>query len=86
MFGVERLHWFGWNWQLRHSDWSLLQWWRVGWLWLDLWDGVEGSVLYALGDGGEGLSRWVVGLVLIEGLIGAFVWVETLAGSSWWHR
>jgi hypothetical protein len=27
MFGVERLHWFGWNWQLYHSGWNLLLWW-----------------------------------------------------------
>jgi hypothetical protein len=27
MFGVERLHWFGWNWQLYHSGWNLLRWW-----------------------------------------------------------
>jgi hypothetical protein len=46
---------------------------HVGWLWLDLWDGVEGWVLCALGDGGEGLNGWVMGLVLIRGLGGAFV-------------
>jgi hypothetical protein len=27
-----------------------------------------------------------VGLVLIGGLCGGFIWVETLADSSWWHR
>jgi hypothetical protein len=27
-----------------------------------------------------------VGLVLIRDLGGAFIWVETLASSSWWHR
>jgi hypothetical protein len=43
-------------------------------------------VLCTLNDGGEGLSGWVVGLVLIGGLSGTFVRVETLAGSSWWHR
>jgi hypothetical protein len=43
-------------------------------------------VLYALSDGREGLSGWVVGLVFIGGLCGAFVWVEMLAGSSRWHR
>jgi hypothetical protein len=55
---------------------------HVGWLWLDLWDGVEGWVLCALSDGGEGLSGWVMSLILIEGLGGAFVWMETLTESS----
>jgi hypothetical protein len=50
---------------------------HVSWMWLDLWDGVEGWVLYALDDGGEGLSGWVMGLVLIK------VWVEP---SSRWRR
>jgi hypothetical protein len=31
MFGVERLHWLGWNLQLCHSGWSLLWWWAY-WL------------------------------------------------------
>jgi hypothetical protein len=31
-------------------------------------------LLCALSDGGEALSRWVVGLVLIGGLCGAFAW------------
>jgi hypothetical protein len=39
-------------------------------------------VLYTLGDGGEGLIGWLMGLVLIGGLDGAFVWMETLAESS----
>jgi hypothetical protein len=39
-------------------------------------------VLCALGDGGEGLSGWVMGLVLIGDLSRAFVWMETLAESS----
>jgi hypothetical protein len=53
-----------------------------------LWDGIQGWVLYALGDGGEGLSGWVMGLVLvlIRGLGGAFVWMETLAELSGWHH
>jgi hypothetical protein len=55
---------------------------HVDWLQLDLWDGVECWMLYALGDGGENLSGWVMGLVLIGGLSRAFVWVETLAGLS----
>jgi hypothetical protein len=60
--------------------------WNVGWLLLDLWGAVEGQVLYTLNDGGEGMSGWVVGMVFIGGLCGAFVWVETLVGSSWGHR
>jgi hypothetical protein len=36
-------------------------------------DGVEGWVLCALSDSGESLGGWVVDLVLIGGLGGAFV-------------
>jgi hypothetical protein len=57
----------------------------VGWL-VVLWDGVEGWVLCPLSDGEESLGGWFMGLVLIGGLGGAFVWVETLASSSWWHH
>jgi hypothetical protein len=46
---------------------------HVGWLWLDLWDGAKSWVLCVHGDVGEGLSGWVLGLVLIGGLGGAFV-------------
>jgi hypothetical protein len=42
-------------------------------------------VLYALSDAGEGLSEWVVGLVLVESMCGAIVWVETLTKSSGWQ-
>jgi hypothetical protein len=53
----------------------------LGW-----WDGVDGWVLCALGYGGYGLSGWVMGLVLIGDLGGAFVWMHMLAQSSGWHR
>jgi hypothetical protein len=43
-------------------------------------------VLCALNDGGEDLSGWVVGLVLVGGMCGAFIWVKTLVESSWWHH
>jgi hypothetical protein len=59
---------------------------HVGWLWLGLWDGVKCWVLCALGDGGEGLSEWGMGLVLIRCLGGAIVWMEMLAKSSRWHH
>jgi hypothetical protein len=59
---------------------------HVGRLWLDLWDGVEGWVLYTLGDGGVGLSGWVMSLVLIKGLGVAFVLMEMLVELSGWHR
>jgi hypothetical protein len=55
---------------------------HVGWLWLGLWDGVEVWVLYALGDGGEGPSGWVMGFVLVRGLGRAFVWVASSGLSS----
>jgi hypothetical protein len=47
-----------------------------------LWDGAGGWVLCALSDGGEVLSGWVVGLLLVRGMCGSFVWVETFAKSS----
>jgi hypothetical protein len=43
-------------------------------------------VLYALSDGGEGLSVCVMGLVLVGGMCGAFAWVQTLAKSHGWHH
>jgi hypothetical protein len=46
---------------------------HVGWLWFDLWNGVKRWVLCTFSNGGEGLSGWVMGLVLIGGLDGAFV-------------
>jgi hypothetical protein len=60
---------------------GLVGWWCLGW-----WDGVDGWVLCALGYGGYGLSGWVMGLVLIGDLGGAFVWMHMLAQSSGWHR
>jgi hypothetical protein len=39
-------------------------------------------MFYALDDGGEGLSGWVLVLVFVGGLGGAFVWMEMLAESS----
>jgi hypothetical protein len=59
---------------------------HVGWLCLGLGDGVGGWVLCVLGNVGESLSGWGTALVLIGGLAGAFIWVETLAESSGWHR
>jgi hypothetical protein len=55
---------------------------HVGWLWLGLWDGVKGWVLCALSDGLEGLSGCLVGLILVRGLGGVFVWIDMLAESS----
>jgi hypothetical protein len=46
---------------------------HVEWLWLGLWENVAGWVFCTLGDGGQGLSGWVVGLVLVGGLGGAFI-------------
>jgi hypothetical protein len=43
---------------------------HVGLLWLSFWDVVEGWVFCSFGDGGEGLSGWLLewGLVLDGGL------------------
>jgi hypothetical protein len=41
-----------------------------GLLQLNFWDVVEGRMLYSFGNGGEGLSGWLLewGLVLVGGL------------------
>jgi hypothetical protein len=54
---------------------------------LHFWDIAEGKVLCTFSDGMEDLGWWLMEWWVSGGFLWwAFIWMQTLAGSSRWHH